>query len=133
MNSLTLLTVKKNASSQCLGLLQAVGAGKQRMRAEAWRQAQLLRAVVSAWEGHTLYKLQRQGLRRKAIRHRSLPELYLLPVGCPAFALPPPPPPCAPRQVPLPLPPGFFNPTPPTCDPSPLMPAVPLIALSNPS
>lgn len=44
------------------------------MRAEAWRQAQLLRAVVSAWEDHTCYKLQRQRLKRKAIRHRSLPE-----------------------------------------------------------
>lgn len=55
------------------GTMQAVGAGKQRSRAEQWRQAQLLRAVVLAWEAHTCYKLDRQRLHRKAVRHRSLP------------------------------------------------------------
>lgn len=57
-------------SNQFFG--QAVAAGKQRLMAEQWRQAQLLRAVVLAWEAHTCYKLDRQRLHRQAVRHRSL-------------------------------------------------------------
>lgn len=80
--------------------LQAVAACKQRMRARQWHQAQLLRAVVHAWEDHTLYKLERQRLKRKATRHRSFTLLchcphtlpYLPPTleDCPVAILKPP-------------------------------------------
>ena len=87
------------------------------MRAEAWRQAQLLRAVVCAWEGHTCYKLHRQGLKRKARRHRSLPELCLL-----SPFLPTPPPPSW-RKLPSNSRPALPAALCPTSGPSPLMPA----------
>lgn len=64
------LLMKKGITYQCFW--QAVAAGKQRLMAEQWHQAQLLRAVVLAWEGHTCYKIDRQRLHRKAVRHRSM-------------------------------------------------------------
>ena len=94
--------------------LQAVAAGKQRIRAEQWRQVQLLRAVVHAWQGHTWYKLDCQRLKRKAIRHRSIaPAPVLRPhrAHTPSPLLPPAPP--SPHDAPSPLPPASC--LPPRC------------------
>ena len=49
---------------------QALHARQQREKAHQWHQHQLLLSVVHAWEAHTLFKLERQRLHRKAVRHR---------------------------------------------------------------